>query len=55
MNSNNLEAHNIKGENNLFFELNQQSFNELLTFVDFADEKLNIGFVEIKFTQDRDN
>jgi tetratricopeptide (TPR) repeat protein len=54
MNSNNLETHNIKRENNLFFEINQQSFTELLIFVDFADERLNIGFVEIKFTQDRD-
>jgi tetratricopeptide (TPR) repeat protein len=54
MNSKNLETHNIQGENNLFFEINQQSFTELLTFVDFADDKLNIGLVKIKFTQDRD-
>ena len=38
----------------LFWESNQQVFRELLTFVDFVDEKLNIGFAEINFAQDRD-
>ncbi|MEN9869418.1 MAG: hypothetical protein RLZZ171_401, partial [Cyanobacteriota bacterium] len=54
MNSNNLEIHNIKGESNLFLKINQQSFTELLTFVDFADDKLNIGLVEINFAKDRE-
>ncbi|MBD0302848.1 MAG: tetratricopeptide repeat protein, partial [Tolypothrix sp. T3-bin4] len=34
--------------------LNQQSLAELLTFIDFADDKLTIGFVEINFAKDRD-
>jgi hypothetical protein len=37
-----------------FVAANQQSFAELLTFIDFADEKLTIGFVEINFATDRD-
>ena len=37
-----------------FLTLNQQSLAELLTFIDFADEKLTIGFVEINFAKDRD-
>jgi len=39
--------------NRLFWENNQQAFRELLTFVDFADDKLNIGFAEINFPRDR--
>lgn len=54
MNSNNLEIDNIKGESNSFLNINQQPFTELLTFVDFADDKLNIGLVEINFAKDRD-
>ncbi len=44
----------LKGESNSFLNINQQTFNELLTFVDFADDKLNIGLVEINFAKDRD-
>ena len=54
MNSNNQEIVNVSKNNELFFETNQQAFTELLTFVDFVDSKLNIGFVEINFAQDRD-
>jgi tetratricopeptide (TPR) repeat protein len=54
MNSSNLEIPNSKNEIDSFLSINQQPFTELLTFVNFADEKLNIGFVEIKFAQDRD-
>ena len=43
-----------KEQNKSFLESNQQTFTELLTFVDFVDEKLNIGFVEVNFAQDRD-
>ena len=45
---------NSNNEKDLFISINQQSFRELLTFIDFVDDKLNIGFVEIKFSQDRD-
>jgi tetratricopeptide (TPR) repeat protein len=54
MNSNNREIAKINEKSNSFFELNQHTFVELLTFVDFADDKLNIGLVEINFAQDRD-
>ncbi|BAZ09998.1 hypothetical protein NIES4071_18120 [Calothrix sp. NIES-4071] len=47
-----------EGANNLntqvFLNANQQVIAELLTFIDFADDKLTIGFVEINFTQDRE-
>ncbi len=54
MNGNNREIPNAKNERDLFLRINQQPFSELLTFVDFVDDKLNIGLVEIKFSQDRD-
>jgi len=54
MNSNNLEISDLNRENNLFFEINQRPFTELLTFVDFAGNQLNIGLVEINFAKDRD-
>lgn len=38
----------------LFIAINQQVLAELLIFIDFADEKLTIGFVEINFASDRD-
>ncbi|MBD2627061.1 tetratricopeptide repeat protein [Trichormus variabilis] len=41
-------------ENLDFMEINQQSLRELLTFIDFADEKLTIGFVAVNFAKDRD-
>ena len=41
-------------KNKSFWDINQQPFKELLTFVDFADDKLNIAFAEINFAQDRD-
>jgi tetratricopeptide (TPR) repeat protein len=40
-------------ENSAFIQLNQQSLNELLTFIDFADDKLTIGFVSVNFADDR--
>ena len=54
MNSSDREIINVNKDNKLFFETNKQTFTELLTFVDFADSKLNIGFVEINFARDRD-
>lgn len=36
-----------------FLQINQQSLAELLTFIDFADNKLTIGFVCINFAKDR--
>ncbi|MBK1990329.1 tetratricopeptide repeat protein [Sphaerospermopsis aphanizomenoides BCCUSP55] len=39
-------------ENSAFIQLNQQSLNELLTFIDFADDKLTIGFVSVNFADD---
>ncbi len=54
MNSKDREVTDIEDKHKSFFELNQQTFMELLTFVDFADERLNIGLVEINFAQDRD-
>lgn len=53
MNSNGREVVNINNKNNSFLEINQQVFTELLTFIDFVDNKLNIGFVEINFAKDR--
>ncbi|MFM2064989.1 MAG: hypothetical protein RLZZ507_4660 [Cyanobacteriota bacterium] len=40
-------------ENLDFMQINQQSLRELLTFIDFADEKLTIGFVAVNFAKDR--
>ncbi|MFW6296790.1 MAG: tetratricopeptide repeat protein, partial [Halothece sp.] len=38
-----------------FLKLNQKSFDELVTFIDFAPEnKLTIGFVEVNFAKERD-
>ena len=54
MNSKHLKIPNLKNEKDLFLSINQQPFTELLTFIDFVDNKLNIGLVEIKFSQDRD-
>ncbi|MDJ0580326.1 tetratricopeptide repeat protein [Crocosphaera sp.] len=54
MNSKTQKISNINQEKESFLNINQQTFTELLTFIDFADERLNIGFVEIKFSQDRD-
>jgi len=41
-------------EREVFIARNQQSLAELVTFVDFVDEKLTIGFVEVNFAKDRD-
>ena len=54
MNNSDHETVEAKESNKSFLEINQQAFTELLTFVDFVDEKLNIGFVEVNFAQDRD-
>ncbi|MDJ0662575.1 MAG: tetratricopeptide repeat protein, partial [Crocosphaera sp.] len=54
MNSKTQTIPNVNNEKELFLNINQQAFIELLTFIDFADERLNIGFVEVKFSQDRD-
>ncbi len=54
MNNSNRETVEEKEQIKSFLEINQQAFTELLTFVDFVDEKLNIGFVEVNFAQDRD-
>jgi len=37
-----------------FLTLNQEALELLVTFVDFAAERLTIGFVEVNFAQDRD-
>ena len=54
MNNSDQKLVEIKEKKQSFLEINQQAFTELLTFVDFVDEKLNIGFVEVNFAQDRD-
>ena len=36
-----------------FLQINRHSLAELLTFIDFADNKLTIGFVCINFAKDR--
>lgn len=36
-----------------FEQINQQSLAELLTFIDFADNQLTIGFVAVNFPEDR--
>ncbi|MDZ8188969.1 MAG: tetratricopeptide repeat protein [Nostoc sp. ChiSLP02] len=40
-------------EKETFLQINQQSLAELLTFVDFADTQLTIGFVAVNFAKDR--
>ncbi|WP_223269911.1 tetratricopeptide repeat protein [Nostoc sp. 'Peltigera membranacea cyanobiont' 213] len=42
---------NLKKET--FVQINQQSLAELLTFIDFADTQLTIGFVAVNFAEDR--
>lgn len=42
-------------EREVFIARNQQSLAELVMFMDFADYKLTIGFVEVNFAKDRDN
>ena len=42
-------------EMSAFMQINQQSLAELLTFIDFADDKLTIGFVCINFAKDRNH
>ncbi|MGK7883108.1 MAG: tetratricopeptide repeat protein [Crocosphaera sp.] len=54
MNSKTQTIANLNNKEDSFLNINQQTFTELLTFIDFADERLNIGFVEIKFSQDRE-
>lgn len=54
MNSSDREIANLKEQDKSFLEINQKAFKELLTFVDFADDKLSIAFAEINFAQDRD-
>ena len=54
MNSSDQKIVETKEKNQSFLNINQQVFTELLTFVDFSDEKLNIGFVEVNFAKDRD-
>ncbi|WP_242040829.1 tetratricopeptide repeat protein [Coleofasciculus sp. FACHB-1120] len=44
----------LQPEIDTFLTINQQPLAELLTFIDFVDEKLTIGFVEINFAKDRD-
>ncbi|GAA6622394.1 hypothetical protein [Scytonema sp. NUACC26] len=46
-------SNNLKIERGQFLAVNQQTFAELITFVDFA-EKFTIGFVEINFPKDRE-
>jgi len=43
-----------RDERDVFIDRNQQSLAELVTFVDFADEKLTIGFIEVNFAKDRE-
>ncbi|MEH2161314.1 MAG: tetratricopeptide repeat protein [Nostoc sp.] len=40
-------------EKETFVQINQQSLAELLTFIDFADTQLTIGFVAVNFAEDR--
>lgn len=54
MNSKTQKIANLNQEKESFFNINQQILTKLLTFIDFADIRLNIGFVEMKFSQDRD-
>jgi hypothetical protein len=37
----------------VFVEANEQVIRELLTFLDFADEKLALSFIEINFEPDK--
>ncbi|HEY9693339.1 MAG TPA: hypothetical protein V6D15_14095 [Oculatellaceae cyanobacterium] len=43
----------IPKKNDSFTAINRQAFAEILTFIDFADDKLTIGFVEINFDSDK--
>lgn len=43
-----------RDERDVFIDRNQQSLAELVTFVDFVDKKLTIGFVEVNFAKDRE-
>ncbi|MEM8722355.1 MAG: tetratricopeptide repeat protein [Cyanobacteria bacterium P01_G01_bin.39] len=52
--SSNREITNLAERTKIFWESNQQVFKQLLTFIDFADDKLNVAFAEINFAQDRD-
>lgn len=40
-------------ETQAFIQTNQQALSELLTFLDFADQKLTLGFIEINFEPDK--
>ncbi|WP_375479753.1 hypothetical protein [uncultured Nostoc sp.] len=40
-------------EKEAFVQINQQSLAELLTFIDFAETQLTIGFVAVNFAEDR--
>jgi tetratricopeptide (TPR) repeat protein len=40
-------------ETQAFIKANQQTLAELLTFLDFADEKLTLSFIEINFEPDK--
>ncbi|MHC5744130.1 MAG: tetratricopeptide repeat protein [Nostoc sp.] len=46
-------THDLNLEKETFLQRNQQSLAELLTFIDFADTQLTIGFVAVNFEQDR--
>ncbi|AVH65893.1 tetratricopeptide repeat protein [Nostoc sp. 'Peltigera membranacea cyanobiont' N6] len=46
-------THNLNLEKETFLQINQQSLAELLTFIDFADTQLTIGFVAVNFAEDR--
>ncbi|WP_238845530.1 tetratricopeptide repeat protein [Nostoc edaphicum] len=52
--SNQLQGtHDFNLEKETFLQINQQSLAELLTFIDFADTQLTIGFVAVNFAEDR--
>ncbi|MGJ5633216.1 tetratricopeptide repeat protein, partial [Nostoc sp. CALU 1950] len=52
--SNQLQVtHDFNLEKETFLQINQQSLAELLTFIDFADTQLTIGFVAVNFAEDR--
>ncbi|MEH1790809.1 MAG: tetratricopeptide repeat protein, partial [Nostoc sp.] len=46
-------SHDLNLEKETFLQINQQSLAELLTFIDFADTRLTIGFVAVNFAEDR--
>lgn len=43
-----------EGQGEIFLALNQEALAQLVTFVDFAAERLTIAFVEVNFAGDRD-